>query len=201
MACVGPAPLSLIQAATCKDQQHQRRARAGPTVVDRGHGTSFPAFHAGPASIDLQVLGFDICETRPWRDSNTAVKPAGVLFTDARSTPPRVAAVLCIDKQTHYSDWEPTQDVLGLLKRRNDQQIMGLEILSIAFGTHVGRLSTGLRARFTLPRHVNLRVINSRQEFGDLFRQYRCREHAEEGWRAVLRPHNANPWNLVLLLS
>ena len=57
------------------------------------------------------------------------------MFTDARSTPPRVAAVLVLDGQRYYSDWEPDQHVLRLLQRRNDSQIMGLEILSIAFGT------------------------------------------------------------------
>ena len=82
-----------------------------------------------------QVLSLDICETRRWDKEDGAKRPAAVLLTDARSTPPRVAAVLLLDGRRYYSDWEPDAEVLALMQQRNDSQIMGLEILSIAFGT------------------------------------------------------------------
>ena len=40
----------------------------------------------------IDVLGTHICETRPWEENKEA--PVH-LFCDARSTPPRIAAVLC----------------------------------------------------------------------------------------------------------
>ena len=51
-----------------------------------------------------------------------------------RGQPPRVAAVLFIDKKSFYSDWQPTDEVMKHFAPRRDAQIMGLEMLSIAFG-------------------------------------------------------------------
>ena len=78
------------------------------------------------------------------------------MFSDARSTPPRVAAVcstitrpilsqqlricariaqvLFIDGGTFYCDMPVPEHLLACFGERSDGQIMGLEILSIALG-------------------------------------------------------------------
>ena len=74
----------------------------------------------------------EITEVRPWKRER---QQPGVMLCDARSVPPRVAAVLIIDGNTFYSDWAPSEKVLASFKRRKDDQIMALELLSIAFGS------------------------------------------------------------------
>ena len=78
----------------------------------------------------LEALQHNLCETRLWRHIPLR---AGCLLCDARSVPPRVAAVLCLDKRVFYSDWAPSPELVSLFKRRDDGQIMSLEILSVAF--------------------------------------------------------------------
>ena len=56
------------------------------------------------------------------------------LLCDARSTPPRIAAVLVVDGRIEYADVEPSKEVMRQFKRRGDNQIASLELLSIAFG-------------------------------------------------------------------
>jgi len=53
---------------------------------------------------------------------------------DARSTPPRIAAVLVADQRIEYCDMQPPAEVLALFKKRDDGDIMSLELLSIALG-------------------------------------------------------------------
>ena len=117
---------------------------------------------AGPAkthnrttstAFDAQALQKDTCEVRPWEKKSS---PTGHLLCDARSQPPRVAAVLLIDKTVYYSDWVPSPEVpdssavlkgptgtlacvevMSCFKVRADKPIMSLELLSIAFGTAV----------------------------------------------------------------
>ena len=97
----------------------------------------------------LQVLEMDIAEERRFEGSASST---GHLFTDARSTPPRVAAVLfmsvvllrsqhaCVsfpdgrDGKICHCDMEPPAHLMESFKSRKDNQIMGLEILSIALG-------------------------------------------------------------------
>ena len=101
----------------------------------------------------LTVLREDICEIRSilffifafqtitvyilmltcrrWVESEQ--KPLQLLC-DARSTPPRVAAVLVVDGRIEYSDFEPSKEVMRQFTRRGDNQIASLELLSIAFG-------------------------------------------------------------------
>jgi hypothetical protein len=69
-------------------------------------------------------------QTVPWEP---AVLEA-TLFTDARSTPPRVAAVLVVDGVYHYTDWAPDAAMMATFAERKDNQIMGLELLGIAVG-------------------------------------------------------------------
>jgi hypothetical protein len=52
------------------------------------------------------------------------------IFTDARSTPPRLAAVIEVDGQLQYTDIEPSPSQMQQLSVRNDDQIMGLEMMA-----------------------------------------------------------------------
>ena len=97
----------------------------------------------------LEVLNMGICQFRPWTASTE--KPVH-MFCDARSTLPRVAAVLyrfafsCVgfdgsvhshllrDRKFAYCDIEPPDVILNAFMRRGDNQITSLEILSIALG-------------------------------------------------------------------
>jgi hypothetical protein len=56
------------------------------------------------------------------------------VFTDARSTPPRMGAVMLKDGQLYYADAEPDPAAIERLVKRNDQQIMALEMLAGFFG-------------------------------------------------------------------
>ena len=56
------------------------------------------------------------------------------LFGDARGSPPRVASVLLKDGRVQYSSWQPDEEVMMTFCARNDQQIMGQELLAVLFG-------------------------------------------------------------------
>ena len=79
----------------------------------------------------LEVLQFNLCEKHLWQQ---VTQPCARMLCDARSHPPRVAAVLFIDRKVYWSDWEPSEEVLRSFKQRRDGQIMALELLSVAFG-------------------------------------------------------------------
>ena len=51
-----------------------------------------------------EVLALGLSETRSWE---LDARPPAQLFVDARSTPPRLAAVLFLPEGVFYSDWEP----------------------------------------------------------------------------------------------
>ncbi len=108
----------------------------------------------------LQVLELGIVEEQKWDGSKQ--QPVH-LFCDARSTPPRVAAVMirlgavpgwvsarpspflfARDGARSYCDMQPDKELMQCFKRRGDNQIMSLEILSIALGA----------SRFLPFRHV-----------------------------------------------
>ena len=79
----------------------------------------------------LQILKEGICEVRQWGvNKSTPVH----LLCDARSTPPRVAAVCVIGDSIRYADLEPSRSTLEQFKCRGDNQIASLEMLAIAFG-------------------------------------------------------------------
>lgn len=82
----------------------------------------------------LEVFKCDIKEERAWH--HEAQRPIHI-YTDARSTPPRVAAVLIKDGHTYYADLEPSPDVLKHFRFGGDNGIMSLELLSIALGKFV----------------------------------------------------------------
>ena len=71
------------------------------------------------------------CEARDWAAPEHA--PAH-LWVDARSTPPRCAAVLVLDGAIYFTDGKPSQSVCQRLLQRQDNQIMALEILAISTG-------------------------------------------------------------------
>ena len=79
----------------------------------------------------MEVLSLGISEMREWADNDT---PPVFMYCDARSTPPRAAAVLFWDGQAAYCDEEPSEKVLSCFRSRGDNQIMSLELLSIAYG-------------------------------------------------------------------
>ena len=56
----------------------------------------------------LEALSLRLCELRPWRPVPSRTRH---LLVDARSTPPRVAAVLLFEGKVAYSDMEPPQEV------------------------------------------------------------------------------------------
>jgi len=60
--------------------------------------------------------------------------PTFDLFCDARGHPARVAAVLFFNGNVVYTDWQPSPAVLGAFSYREDNQIMGLELLAILVG-------------------------------------------------------------------
>ena len=104
--------------------------------------------HADPSTA-IVACGGDCREMRRWRGSS---RPPVHLFCDARSTPPRVAAVLfrrerstflrlvaqrfcsCSNGKITYADMQPAEATMAAFKPRGDNQIMSLEILSIALG-------------------------------------------------------------------
>lgn len=82
----------------------------------------------------LEALSLQMSASRPWEPNLS--RPAHLLC-DARAYPPRIAAVLLIDQRIYFSDMEPPIEVMESFSIRRDGQIMGLEILSIAFGLSV----------------------------------------------------------------
>lgn len=140
------------------------------------------------------------------------------MLVDARSTPPRIAAVLLLNGKVYYSDMEPSSQagdcfelklrarpraatgvqVLRSFRAREDGQIMSLELLSIAFG----RCSrTGVPqcvcARNGDCRHVHFRELDPREERACPQRQHGCAAHDGERDRQVFRPHVCYTWNMV----
>ena len=77
------------------------------------------------------ILTWDLAEERTWEQSERA--PVH-LFVDARGQPPRCAAVLFVDGACLYTDGEPAQQFLEQLGKREDNQIMSLEIMAVAVG-------------------------------------------------------------------
>ena len=79
----------------------------------------------------LEVLQLRLVQKRSWRGS--VAKPVH-LFCDARSTPPRLAAVLFKDGDILYCDDAPSDELLASFFSSGDKHIMSLELASIALG-------------------------------------------------------------------
>ena len=72
-----------------------------------------------------------IAERRSW------APPAGKishLFCDVRGHPPHIAAVLFQNGKCTFTHMTPSAAVLEMFRCRMDNQIMGLELLSISLG-------------------------------------------------------------------
>ena len=77
-----------------------------------------------------EVLTLQIQQRRLWV---LPVERTVQVFCDARSTPPRLAAVVYApDGQSYYTDMEPPQVLLDFFEDRRDAQICGLELCAIA---------------------------------------------------------------------
>ena len=79
----------------------------------------------------LQVLELDLSEKRSWKQP--LLKP-GHLFCDARGDPAHLGAVLWLDGVWWWTHRPVSLEELGFFARRRDNQIMGLELLSISLG-------------------------------------------------------------------
>ena len=78
-----------------------------------------------------QVLSCEVHEKIPLQ---LRPKPQVELFCDARSTPPRVAAVMYKDHHVAYTAWDVPDSVTRTFNQRRDAQIMGLELLAVLIG-------------------------------------------------------------------
>ena len=75
------------------------------------------------------ILEKGIAEKYTWQQPATDVVH---IFCDAAGDPARVAAIAWDRGATYYADCEPPAAITRRWSERNDQQIMGLELLSIA---------------------------------------------------------------------
>lgn len=109
------------------------RAQLRP-IYDQSHGSSS---RIGPELRRallwwVKILKEGIAETRCWADN---VKPSVHLFCDAAGHPAKLAATLYTPEEgCLYTAFCPTEQMMQLFKRRGDNQIMGLELLSISLG-------------------------------------------------------------------
>lgn len=79
----------------------------------------------------LDTLQSGLCERRAWHvDEGQPVQ----LFCDASGCPAHLGAVLLIDGQCYFTHYAPPGHLVAKFKRRRDNQIMGLELLSISLG-------------------------------------------------------------------
>ena len=121
-----------LQWATQRIFRRMGRAVLSP-IRAHAHGRSSAITAQLELSLEwwIEVLEKGITERREWQRER--LRPVH-LFCDARSTPPRVAAILLRDGQRRFCDMQPDEKQLGFFKKRGDNQIMSLELLSIALG-------------------------------------------------------------------
>ena len=93
----------------------------------------------GKASVELQrslqwwrdVLRRGLRERRTWKHDE---KPPVNLFCDASGFPAYLGAVVMVDDKCYYTHMAPSSELMSMFRRRRDNQIMGLELLSISLG-------------------------------------------------------------------
>ena len=78
----------------------------------------------------LHVLQRRVVQSVPMRKCAQTVE----LFCDARGEPARMAAVLFVDGEIHYTSQAPSKRLAATLMARKDKQIMAWELLAIALG-------------------------------------------------------------------
>ena len=77
------------------------------------------------------ILEMRISELRSWQQN---VDQPAHLFCDAAGSPPHLGAVLCVDSCWYWTHSDAPKNVLAKFTHRKDNQIMGLELLSISLG-------------------------------------------------------------------
>ena len=85
----------------------------------------------------LHVLTLNLHQERAWSrpTPDGAADDPFVLLADARSTPPRVAAILVSPTgEIEFCELVPSAQLLSCFKVRNDGAIMALELLAVAVG-------------------------------------------------------------------
>ena len=78
-----------------------------------------------------EVLQRGLCEGRKWKQEQR--QPVN-LFCDASGFPAYLGAVVMVDDKCYYTHMAPSSELMGMFRRRRDNQIMGLELLSISLG-------------------------------------------------------------------
>eukprot|EP00973_Karenia_brevis_P013819 1875358-Karenia_brevis.AAC.1 len=78
-----------------------------------------------------EVLVIGVAELRLWQPP---VHRVAHMFVDAQGSPAHLGAVLMIDDECWWTHMAPPNSILALFKSRRDNQIMGLELLSISLG-------------------------------------------------------------------
>ena len=78
-----------------------------------------------------EVLQLELCQCHSWVQQK---RQWAHLYCDARGHPAHIAAVLFIDGQRYFCDMAVPTSVLDMFTSRKDNQILGLELLSIALG-------------------------------------------------------------------
>ena len=124
----------------------------------------------------VQVLQSGLCEKRAWQCLET--EPVQ-LFCDASGSPAYLGAVLLLEDKCYFTHLAPPEYLLEKFKRRRDNQIMGLELLSI---------SLGLSTFDELIRGRNV-VIHSDNTGSEVCRVHLgCGPHCAFGlWKAAIR--------------
>ena len=78
-----------------------------------------------------EILRKGLSERKPWE---TRRHSPVHLFCDARGFPAHLGAVVLVDSECYFTELEPPSGVVDLFRHRRDNQIMGLELLSISLG-------------------------------------------------------------------
>ena len=79
----------------------------------------------------IVVLESGLCERRDW---NSQQGPPVHLFCDASGRPAHLGAVLFDDENCYVTHHAPPTELVDRFRHRRDNQIMGLELLSISLG-------------------------------------------------------------------
>ena len=76
-----------------------------------------------------EVLALKLCQARPWIQ---ATRKRATIMADASGWPAHIAAVVIVEDTVWYTDMRVPGSILQFFQQRNDQQILGLEMLAIA---------------------------------------------------------------------
>lgn len=79
----------------------------------------------------IAVLEGGLCERRTWWSQQL---PPVHLFCDASGSPAHLGAVLFVDDSCFVTHYVPPRQLMEKFRHRRDNQIMGLELLSISLG-------------------------------------------------------------------